>query len=216
MKLAIVGASGGIGRLLVTQAVAAGHTVTAIARPSSAVDAPAGATVARGALDDVAFLVGAFAGCDAVLSSVGLRLPGLAPWAKPEEPDFLDRSTPAIVAAMKQAGVRRLLFVSSSGVGDSAAILPGFFKVFVAVTAMRSVFPALDRMEQGFFASGLDVCAVRPTGLSDGPPTGKVVVPTKLAGQAQIPRADVAAWMLDAVGRPAIPKSVVLTVTGAG
>ncbi|MBM4281246.1 MAG: NAD-dependent epimerase/dehydratase family protein [Deltaproteobacteria bacterium] len=216
MKLAILGASGGIGRHLVTQALAAGHDVTAVARASSRLEAPPALSLVRGELDDVAVLTAAFRGGDAVLSSLGLKLPGLAPWMQAEDPGFLDRSSPAIVAAMQAAGVRRLLFVSSSGVGDSAALLPGFFKAFIAVTAMRTVFPALQRMEDIFFASGLDVCAVRPTGLSDGPAAGKVVVPKRLVGQAQIARADVAAWMLQTVAQAAVPKSTVLTTTGAG
>jgi uncharacterized protein YbjT (DUF2867 family) len=216
MKLTILGASGAVGHQLVAQAAAAGHEVTAVARASSKLEVPAGVTVERGAVDDVAFLTGVFRGRDAVLSSLGLRLPGLAPWAKAEEPDLLDRSSPAIVGAMKAAGVRRLLFVSSSGVGDSEALLPGFFKVFIAVTAMRTVFPALHRMEQVFFQSGLDVCAVRPTGLSNGPRVDQVVIPKKIVGQAQISRADVAAWMLAAVPQPTLPQSAVLTTTGAG
>ena len=161
-------------------------------------------------------LTDAFAGCDAVLSSLGLKLPGLSPFAKAEDPGLLDRSSLAIVGAMKAAGVKRLLFVSSSGVGDSAALLPGFFKVFVATTALRTAFAALARAEDIFFGSGLDVCAVRPTGLTDGPRTGNVVVPTKLVGQSQIARADVAAWMLQTLALPTIPKSAVLTTTGAG
>jgi nucleoside-diphosphate-sugar epimerase len=216
MKLAILGASGGIGKHLVTQALAAGHDVVVVARASSQLEVPPTVKVVRGAVDDHAVLTAAFSGCDAVLSSLGLKLPGLSPFAKPEDPGILDRSSAAMVAAMKAAGVKRLLFVSSSGVGDSAALLPGFFKVFVATTALRTTFAALDRMEQVFFGSGLDVCAVRPTGLTEGPATGKIVVANKLVGQSQIARADVAAWILQAVALPSIPRSAVLTTTGAG
>jgi len=215
MKVVILGASGGIGKHLVSQAKAAGHDVVVVVRPSSTMPDSPGVHVVRASLDDVAALAGAFAGAEVVLSSLGLKLKSLAPWAKPEDAGILDRSSAAIVAAMKQAGVKRLLFVSSSGVGDSRELLPGVFAIFIAITAMRFVLPTLQRMEDVFFASGLDVCAVRPTGLNDGPATGKVVIPTKLVGQAQIPRADVAAWMLDAAAKPTLPKSAVLTVTGA-
>ena len=37
-----------------------------------------------------------------------------------------------------------------------------------------------------------------PGPLTDGPRTGRVVVATRLMGQANISRADVASWMLDA------------------
>jgi nucleoside-diphosphate-sugar epimerase len=216
MKLAILGASGGIGRHLVVAAVAADHDVTVVARGSSKLEIPSTVKLVRGAVDDESLLTDAFRGCDAVLSSLGLKLPGLSPFAKPEDPSLLDRSSVAIAHAMKAAAVKRLLFVSSTGVGDSASLMPAFFKAFVATTALRTAFAALDRMERVFFASGLEVCAVRPTGLTDGPATGTVVVPTKLVGQAQIARADVAAWMMQTVTQPSIPTRAALTTTGAG
>ena len=119
MKLVVLGASGGCGRLLVTQAAARGHTVTAVARASSRLDAPDGVRALRGALDDEGFLREAVRGADAVLSALGLRLPGIAPWSRPEDPDFLDRSTPAVVRAMKAEGVGRAVVISAGGVADS-------------------------------------------------------------------------------------------------
>jgi len=155
-------------------------------------------------------------GSDAVLSALGLKLPGLAPWNRPEVPDFLDVSSAAVVEAMRQANLRRLIAVSSSGIGDSASMLPGFFKVFIALTAMRHAWPALNRMEKIYGSSGLDVTMVRPTGLSNGPATGTIVEPTKLVGQAQISRADVADWMLAELARSDVRPAVVITTTGAG
>lgn len=215
MKVVVLGASGAVGRLLVQQAAGRGHHVVAVAR-SAVEGGPVGVTVEQGSLTDVAFLSRVIAGADVVLSALGLRLPGLAPWHTPEQPDFLDKSTAAIVTAMKTVGARRAIVVSSSGIGDSAAMLPGFFKAFTKVTALRHVWPALNRMEEAWQRSGLDVTFVRPTGLTDGPATGTVVVPTKLVGQASIARADVAAFMLDEAARPDLRRAVLITTTGAG
>lgn len=217
MKLVILGASGGCGRALVAEAVRRGHTVTAVVRASSKVDVPSGVRLLRGDLASEAFLREAVRGQDAVLSALGLRLPGIAPWHKPEEPDFLDRSTAAIVSAMKGEGVRRLIAISAGGVGDSRDKLPGAFKMFVAASALRKVYVALDRMERAYLASGLDVCVCRPTGLTDEPATGKVVVAERLVGRAMIPRADVAGWMLDEIVRAVfVVRTPIITVTGAG
>lgn len=217
MKLVVLGASGGVGRLLVEQAVAAGHDVVAVVRSSSQVPAFAPSVrVVRANLSDAAALADAFVGADAVLSALGLKLQGLAPWNQPEDKTFLDTSTAAIVRAMQQAGVKRVLAVSSSGIGDSEAILPGFFKVFIAASAMRHVWPALNRMEAAYTASGLDVCLVRPTGLTDGAATGTIVEASKLVGQSQIARADVAGFMLQEVQKPTMRRAVVITTTGAG
>lgn len=212
--MAVLGASGGIGRLLVTSAAAAGHGVVAVSRGD--VTVPDGVRVMRGDLGNVVFLEGCFGDCDAVVSCLGLRLKGLGPWNRPEVPDFLDSSADATIAAMKGRGIRRLIAVSSSGIGDSAPMLPGFFKAFIALSAMRHVWPALNRMEERYADSGLDVTCVRPTGLSDRPATGNIVEPKKLVGQAQIARADVAAWILAELQRPQIRRAVVITTTGAG
>ena len=113
-------------------------------------------------------------------------------------PDLLSRSAPLIVAAMKRARVPRLLAISAGGVGDSSALMPWFYKWIVAMTSMRRLYPELEAMESVYASSDLDVCCVRPTSLTDGPRTGRGVVATRLVGQANISRADVANWMLDA------------------
>ena len=216
MKVVVLGASGAVGRLIVQQAVAQGHQVVAVARGAVDVGELKGRVVVeQGSLTDVAFLGRVIAGADVVFSALGLRLKGLAPWNTPEVSDFLDQSTAAIVTAMKTVGVRRAIVVSSSGIGDSADQLPGFFKVFIKVTAMRHVWPALNRMEEAWAKSGLDVTFIRPTGLTDGPATGHIKEAPKLVGQAQIARADVAAFMLQEAVRPEIRRAVVITSTGA-
>lgn len=217
MKLVVLGASGGVGRHLVTQGRDRGHQVVAVARESSRLELPEGVSERRGSIFDPDFLQSTFAGADAVLSAIGLRLPGLSPFAKAEIPGLLTRSTPVIVRACEAAQVSRLVAVSAGGVGDSRAWMPGFFKLFIALTAMRHAYRELEEMERCYAASGLEVCCPRPTGLTDEPATGEVVVATRLVGRASIPRADVAAWMLDAVARESLGDfGPVLTVTGAG
>lgn len=215
MHLAILGASGGCGRHLVTQAVERGHTVTAIVRASSTLQVPAGVRVERGDLADPAFLAQALKGADAVLSALGIKLPSLAPWSRPEVPDFLTRSTPAVVEAMKAAGVRRVLAISAGGVGDSSRSVPGVFRMMLKTTALKHAYAELEVLERTLLASGLDVCLPRPTGLTDGPRTGQVKVCTSFAGRATISRADVAAWMLDEVEKPAFAaRTPMISVTG--
>lgn len=215
MKLAILGANGGCGRQLVQQAVERGHTVTAVVR-SRDWAAPAGVRVERGDLTDEAFLRGALRGQDAVASALGIRIAGLGPWNRPEQPDFLSRSTPALVAAAKAEGVRRVVAISSGGVGDSLEKVPGFFRAMIAMTALRYSLAELNRMEQVLLASGLEVHIVRPSGLTDGPRTGQVKVVQGYVGRATISRADVAATLLDAVEAKTVPaeRTPMISVTG--
>ena len=198
MNVVVLGASGGCGRQLVKQAVERGWEVTAVGRSSSRLDMPDGVQIVRCELQDVDALASAFDGADAVFSAIGLNLSGLSPFSAAEVPDLLSRSAPLIVEAMKRAGVQRLLAISAGGVGDSAALMPWFYKWIVAMSSMRRLYPELEAMESVYANSDLDVCCVRPTTLTDGPYTGRVVVATRLMGQANISRADVASWMLDA------------------
>lgn len=205
MKVAVLGASGGVGKELVNDAIARGHDVVAVVRPSSQLAPPNGVVVQRGSFDDGSFLATAFRGCDAVLSALGLKASGLSPFARVEDPSFLRKSTPIIVAAMKEAGVKRLVAVSAGGVGDSYEMMPGVFRAMIKTTVLRKVYPELHAMEQGFLHSGLDVCIVRPSGLTDGPKTGRVRVVTSFRGRATISRADVAGYMLDVLALPTVP-----------
>jgi putative NADH-flavin reductase len=215
MKIAVLGASGGCGAALVKEALARGHDVVAVVRPSSSVKPAERVVVRRGALDDAAFLATAVEGCDVVLSALGLKAKGFSPFADVEDPTFLRRSSPAIVKAMKDKGIRRLVAISAGGVGDSYAWMPGVFKAIIKTSVLRKVYPELDAMERVFFDSGLEVCVVRPSGLTDGPKTGQARVVRDFKGRASISRADVAAFMLDLVDKPSFPeRSPVITVDG--
>lgn len=217
MRLVIVGASGGCGRHLVTQAVGAGHDVVAVGREASDLSAaPKSVTIARGPADDVDFLRRTFVGADVVLVAIGLKLSGLSPFATCEDPTLLQRCGPAIANAAGAAGVSRILAISAGGVGDSRTIMPAFFRAFIALTALRKAYAQLELFERALFAGPVETCCVRPTGLTDEPATGDAVVATSLVGQAAIPRADVAAFMLAHVQGSLPGPGPVITVTGAG
>ena len=109
MKLALFGATGGVGREVLSQAVAAGHAVRAVVRNPSKLSA--GVDVIRQdlATPDVEVLAAALRDVDAVISAVG---PNRAAQA-----GIVARATAAITHAMDGAGVRRLVVISAAPVG---------------------------------------------------------------------------------------------------
>src|SRR5215831_13690941 len=112
MKLTIFAATGGIGRQLLEQAVAAGHDVTAVARSPEKL--PAGAVrVVRAdlAAPDPAALESAVAGADAVLSGLGPR--------SNADAGVASQGTRAIVTAMQATGTRRVVVVSAAPVSTT-------------------------------------------------------------------------------------------------
>lgn len=190
MRLLVFGATGGTGRALLEQGLAQGHQVTAFVRNPAALAARPGLTIVQGDVTDAAAVSRAVAGQEAVLSALGPRGGGYG---------VLPGGVRNIVAAMGQAGVRRLIHVSSFGVGDSRAQMGWVARQIVVPLFLRK---ALDEkeIEEGIIrASDLDWIIARPGGLEDGPRTGVYRCITDLheqVGQPRIARADVADFML--------------------
>lgn len=201
MRVTVFGASGGIGRELVTQAIGRGDEVTAVIRRSSAADLPAEAEIVRvDAFDDPAALVPALDGRDAVLSGIGPRGRNDGPVAAP--------ITAVIVEAMKQAGVPRIVAVSAAPVGpppEHDAFVNKRVLMPLIGSILKPVYDDLDQMEQVLRASGLDWTVVRPPKLTAKPATGayRTVVGANIGRAFSVSRADVASAMLDALGDPA-------------
>lgn len=214
MRICILGASGQCGRLTAEEARAQGHSVLAVGRETSDLDETG--ECRRGDQTQVAFLTECFTDCDVVISALGLRVSGLSPFATCEDWEFLRRAGPAIAQAAQQAGVSRVLAITAGGAGDSYSWMPMFFRAFIAMTSMRKVYAELDAFEAALASGSVETCFVRPTGLTDEPPTGEAVVATRLAGRAQIPRADVARFVVSLLEGELPSAGPVITVTGAG
>jgi hypothetical protein len=110
----------------------------------------------------------------------------------------------AIVAAMKKHGVKRLVWLSAGGVGDSAEQLIKASFVFGRIIMplfLRAPYANHARGEETLRASGLEWTVVRPTQLVDVP-TGKPVsafLPGAKVEGLKISRQDLAKYMLEEV-----------------
>jgi putative NADH-flavin reductase len=190
MKIAVFGATGGVGRQVVQQALAAGHQVTALARdPSRLAGADPNLTVVAGSVLDEAAVQQTLAGADAAVVSLGNTA---------NNPEYVvSQGTQVILNVISQRdGPRRMVVVSSIGVGDSKDQVPFAFKMLMK-TVLRKAMEDKERQEALVKASGLDWIIVRPGGLTDGPATGQYQAgldPKISAGQ--VARADVAAFIL--------------------
>jgi len=142
--LAITGATGFVGSAVLSEALAQGHIVRALARRDQA--ARAGVEWVRGDLGDTAALASLVEGTDAVIHVAGLT-------NTPDPADFDVANvtgTANVIAAMQAAGVKRLVFVSSLSARMPALSAYGASKA-KAETLME--------------ASGLDWTTVRPPGV---------------------------------------------------
>ncbi len=102
LYLLVLGATGRTGRLVVEQALAAGHTVTALVRsPQKLTTSNSNLRVVTGDVTDTSALAGAMERADAVISTLGGKGSVIAD------------STQAIVAAAREARVSRIVVLSS-------------------------------------------------------------------------------------------------------
>ena len=204
MRLLILGASGGCGRWLARLAAERGHPVTALVRADTAFDAVPGIVVLRGDVTEPGVLDTVLPGHDAVLSALGLRRAGRSPWAPLRSPaDLTERTVRHLLPAMRRHGVERLVAISAAGVGDSLARLTWPVRRLVAAGNVAVAYRDLAAMEALLAASDRDWLAVRPVTLTDGPPRNPARAVARYGLTSTIRRSEVAAWMLDAVVRPA-------------
>jgi uncharacterized protein YbjT (DUF2867 family) len=192
MKLLIFGATGPTGRHLVSQGLALGHEVTAFCRnPGDLVETNPKFRAVKGDIADPATIDAAMPGHDAVMSALGVF--------RFRHNTIYSEGTRRIIESAARHGVRRLVWMTALGVGDSKDQPPWVFRWIIAPLLLRSVYPEKERAEQAIMASGLDWTIARPPGLTNGPKTGVYQVwvgprPKKIT--ARISRADVADFML--------------------
>jgi putative NADH-flavin reductase len=192
VKLTVFGSTGKTGRELLTQALDQGHDVVACARTPAKLDdiKHARLQVVPGDVLDPAAVGDAIAGQHAVLFAVG---------AGAGRTTLREAGTRIVVEAMSTAGVRRLICLSTLGVGDSRANLSFFTKYVIVSVFLRHAFADHERQEAVVKQSALDWIIVRPPHLTDGPRTGVYrhgfsTTDKQFAGK--ISRADVADFML--------------------
>jgi putative NADH-flavin reductase len=205
MKLTVFGATGGVGKELVRQALAAGHQVTAVVRdPARLPVTGERLEVFRADLTDPEALRAAVAGRDAVLSGLGAR--GL----KDAGTGVAERLTRTVLAAMETEGVRRLVVVSAAPVGppaEGAGVADRAVNGVISV-ALKAVYTDLRAMEADIARSATDWTVVRPPRLTNKPVTGvyRAVVGGFPAKGRFLSRADVAHAMLASLDDPAVVK----------
>jgi uncharacterized protein YbjT (DUF2867 family) len=199
MRILLLGATGGTGRFIVREAVAAGHEVVALVRDKARAGDLGGATPVEGDARDGAALTRALAGCDGAISALGTKVSPL------KGVTLLSAATAALVEAMAKQGVRRLVCITRLGAGDSRGHGGFVFDRLILPLLLRNVYADKDRQEAIVRRSGLDWTLVRPMVLTDEPATGRVRATVDLAEihGGTVPRGDVARFVVEelAAGR---------------
>ena len=97
---------------------------------------------------------------------------------------------------MNELMVKRLIVVTSLGIGNSKNQVPMAFKL-VMKTVMRKIMADKERQEEIVKSSGVDWMIVRPGELSDDPPSGAYIFGTEASIMAgKLSRADLAEFVV--------------------
>lgn len=194
-KILVLGATGGTGRLIVRQALANGHEVSALIRsPEKAADLK-GVKILVGDARDESALRNAVKDKTAVVSALGT---GVSPL---REVTFLSSATRALVNAMKVEHVARLVAITGLGAGDSRGHGGFAFDNLFFPLLLRNVYADKDRQETIIRESDLEWILVRPSILNDkagGKPVRALTDLSAFHG-GEIARADVARFVVEQV-----------------
>ncbi len=192
MKLVVFGATRGVGRNFMKQTLDAGHNITAVVREPSKLELKHNnLQVAKGDVMDFASVEQVIKDHEAVISSIG------SPPLKNDK--VRSEGTQNIIRAMEKNNIRRLISVSSLGVGDSKVMLPFLLKYFIVPFFLKNAFADHEIQENYIRQSNLDWTIIRPASLTNG---GRTEVyrhgfpVTEKGLKLKISRADVADFML--------------------
>ena len=194
-KILVLGATGGTGQQVVSQALEQRHDVTAFVRdPKRLTITHEHLRVLTGdIMDEGKALEAAIHGQEVVISALGVG-------NSFKSGGLIKHSVPAIVRAMEAQGVRRLIFTSAYGVGTTSNVVPLVPRIFIRLL-LRDVYADKGTGDDHIHRSALDWTIVYPVTLTTGPKTGQYRIGEQLAlrGVPKISRADVAHFLVSQI-----------------
>ncbi|MBQ0138732.1 MAG: SDR family oxidoreductase [Kurthia sp.] len=189
MKLIVFGATGGVGKSFVQQAVEKGHEVTTFVRTPAKMDIK-GVEIIQGDAFDAKAVAEAIVGKDAVVSCLGST-------NGPGKDTSIGRMGHNIADGMKAAGVKRILYCASAGIDGEIPGLIGKMIMKMLAKPLKDHKAALSYI----LANDVVYTIARPYSLKDKPLENDYSeafegVPTS---SQSIPRASVAHFLLKAL-----------------
>jgi uncharacterized protein YbjT (DUF2867 family) len=204
-EVLVFGGNRGTGLEVCRILAARGDPVTACVRPAGDTTElqRLGIHLCRGDILEPASVAAALGGgaFAAIINTVGGRR------GEPR-PDHL--GTRHLVDAARSAGVRRFIFVTAIGCGDSrAAVGPRVIEFLGAVLAEKTLG------EDYLRASSLDWTILRPGGMTHDPASGTAIKTTDRSAMGVINRADLARLVVECLDDPATIGQIYHTVDPA-
>ena len=190
MKIALFGATGRTGGLIMERALSAGHQVTVLVRDPSKLKQPQSELlIIEGDARQASAVADAVQGTDVVISALG---------SGNDTVTLFGRNA---MAAMELTGVRRIVSLVGASVvvpGDLPSMSMSMLRLITRIFGGKMLKDGETHARE-LATSNLDYTLVRPPRLTDGPESGRIQhdLTLKLGPTSSISRADLAAFLLE-------------------
>jgi uncharacterized protein len=163
MNIALLGASGRVGAVLMENALKDGHIVRALVRNASKIaHSHPDLTLIKGDVLEENAVENCFRGCDVVLSALGT-----------DKEDILSKSMPLIMKSMRKHHITRIITIGTAGILQSR-MSPLLYRFQTSESRRKSTAAAEDHLRAYLMlkTSNLNWTVVCPTYLPDGEKIG--------------------------------------------
>jgi putative NADH-flavin reductase len=198
MKIAIIGASRGIGYSLLSLALEEGHEVSALLRDPSKINIDnSRLNIIKGDIRDLDSVKSVVTGQEAICICIGI-----SPTNKPV--DVFSKGAENVLSAMESQSQQKLISVTGIGAGDSKGHGGFLYDQILQPLLLKTIYADKDKQEEIIKASKVQWLIVRPGFLTNGQRTGKYRVIDDLSGitAGKISRLDVADFILKQLTNP--------------
>ncbi|MGI9536574.1 MAG: NAD(P)-dependent oxidoreductase, partial [Desulfocapsaceae bacterium] len=198
MKILIIGASRGVGKALMEEALKEDHQVRVLARtPDKIESTDPRLDLVQGDVRDLQSVSEAAKDMDIICSCIGVPITFKAV-------DLFSVGATNLVTVVDQQPKLKLIAVTGIGAGDSKGHGGFLYDRIFKPLFLKSIYEDKDREEEIIASSNIDWLIVRPAGLTNGPRTGNYRIINDLEGNVarRISRRDVADFILSQMIRP--------------
>jgi len=192
MQVLVLGATGGVGRLVVEGATNRQHEITVLARsPQKLAELATRVRIVQGDALDPTAVANAVAGQDGVISVLGA--------GNVRHTTLFSETTRMLLAEMERFSVRRLICMTGVGAGETKGHGGFFYDHILFPLFTKGIYEDKDRQEALIRQSRTDWTIVRPAAFRRSQPAGPLRAVTSVAGVTlrRISRLEVATFLVD-------------------
>ncbi len=200
MKVLLLGATGRLGKLMLSELLEANLRVNILVRDASKVEKHPNLQIIVGSPTSFEQLNGAAQGCFAILNVLNISRINDFPWASLRTPsDFLSITMGNIISTCKNNDIQRVIVCSAWGVSETKKDIPFWFRFLINRSNIGVAYKDHERQENLLINSNLKWTIVRPVGLTNFKKDEEVLesIENSPKPRLTISRSSVAKYMLE-------------------